>query len=94
MTNIKNLIILGVIGSCFSLQSFATEQDQAPASDQLQSPTLELIVPDVSVLQFSAVEAEGNENKNEIHQEATVGRAGLAGACCIGGLVGGVPQQC
>ncbi len=52
---------------------------QAFASDQQQ--TLELDSADVEVLQLVSVENEARNNADELHQESTVGRAGLAGLC-------------
>ena len=81
MIDVRKLIMLLAIGACFSLQSFAVDQEQTLSTDQVQSQALELQAADVDALQLTAVEAEGEQNSNEIHQEATVGRAGLAGAC-------------
>jgi len=55
---------------------------QAFASDQQE--TLELVSADIEVLQLETVENEAKTNADELHQETTVGRAGLAGACWEG----------
>ena len=91
MIDVRKLIMLFAIGACFSLQSFAVDQEQTVSTDQVQTQALELEAADVSVLQLSSVEAEAEQNSGEIHQEATVGRAGLAGACrCFPTSTGGL----
>ena len=82
MIDVRKLTMLLAICTCFSLQSFAADQDQMVSNVLVQSQALELEAADVSELQMSTIEAEGDQNSNEIHQEATVGRAGLAGLCC------------
>ena len=84
MTHLKNIVLALIVGAFFSFNVFATDQEQ--------QQSLELEKADVAVLQLATVEKEADENSNEVHQEATVGRAGLAGACrCFpdgnGGLI-------
>ena len=43
--------------------------------------TLELDTADVAELHLTTVKDEADANANEIHQESTVGRAGLQGSC-------------
>lgn len=73
MTHFKNAALALVVSACFSLTAFATDEDQ--------QQTLELEDADVVVLQLATIENEADKNANEVHQEATVGRAGLQGAC-------------
>ena len=72
MTYLKTTFLALIISACFSLTAFAAEENQQ---------TLELETADVAVLQLATVKSEADKNANEIHQEATVGRSGLAGAC-------------
>ena len=58
------------------------------AKDELQvsqieqnTQTIEMESANISALRLKDVENEANENANEIHQESTVGRAGLQGLC-------------
>jgi hypothetical protein len=73
MTYLKTFVLALFVSACFSLTAFATDENQ--------QQTLELETANVAVLQLATVESEAEKNANEIHQEATVGRAGLAGAC-------------
>ncbi len=81
MIDIKKLVLPLAIGACFSLQSFAAENEQLVVDNQADNQTLELETVDVATLELSVVQNEADKNAAEIHQEATVGRAGLAGSC-------------
>jgi hypothetical protein len=73
MTHFKNTALALVLSACFSLTALASDEDQ--------QQTLELEDTDVAVLQLATIENEADKNANEVHQEATVGRAGLQGIC-------------
>lgn len=81
MIDAKTLIVLATASCCFSLQSFASETTKANLDDQVEVQTLELESVDISVIQLSKVQDQASKNANEIHQETTLGRAGLAGTC-------------
>lgn len=73
MTYLKTAVSALIVSASLSFTAFA--------SDENQQQTLELETADVAVLQLATVENEADKNASEVHQEATVGRAGLAGAC-------------
>ena len=73
MTYLKTTFLALIVSACFSLTAFATDEDQ--------QQTLELEDADVVVLQLATIENEADKNANEVHQEATVGRAGMQGMC-------------
>lgn len=80
MTNFKKVFLAVIAGACFALPS--------QAADEATTKTLELQSVDVTVLKLSTIENEADENASEVHQESTVGRAGLQGGCrCF--LIGG-----
>ena len=81
MIDIKKLVLPLAIGACFSLQSFAAENEQQDVAKQAETQTLELETVDVASLELSLVQDEADENSAEIHQEATLGRAGLTAYC-------------
>jgi hypothetical protein len=84
MTYLKTAVSTLIVSACFSLSAFAPDKEQ--------QQTLELETADVAVLQLATVENEADKNSNEVHQEATVGRAGLAGNCTTLPPFPGVPS--
>jgi len=80
MINLKNVLLALTVSMFFSFSAIASEVSNSMEAE-VETQTLELEAADVSVLRLSSVENEANKNSSEIHQEASVGRAGLQGLC-------------
>ena len=80
MSTLKKTFLAILVSTFFALPAIASQAVDAQDAN-VQTMTLELQSADVATLKLSTVENEADENSNEIHQESSVGRAGLQGAC-------------
>jgi len=80
MTTPKTTFMVIIIGLFVSFSAAAEEALDA-TDVQLEVQTLELESADVSALRLATVENQADKNANEIHQESSVGRAGLQALC-------------
>jgi len=80
MIKTKAVLLTFLVSVFFSFTALAAD-DAVVTDTKVETQSLELEAADVSLLRLSTVENEAAKNSNEIHQEASVGRAGLQSVC-------------